>query len=40
VGAWIESRDRNHSGAYSEISGGLFLTYGSRRSRNSAAPPQ
>jgi hypothetical protein len=40
VGAWVESRDRNHSGAYSEFSGGLFLTWGNRRGSDSAAPRQ
>ena len=38
VGTWVESRDRNHSGAYSEISGGLFVTYGNRNRRESRHP--
>jgi len=40
VGLWLESRDRNHSGAYSEFSGGLFLTWGNRRGATSGTPNQ
>jgi hypothetical protein len=40
VGLWLESRDRNHSGAYSEFSGGLFLTWGNRRAAASGTPNQ
>jgi hypothetical protein len=40
VGFWLESRDRNHSGAYSEFSTGLFLTWGNHRAAASATPRQ
>jgi hypothetical protein len=40
VGVWFESRDRNHSGAYSEISGGLFVTWGKRYGAGPGGPSQ